>query len=99
MRGTVAALVLLGGGAGCDLQDAGESAFAGTAAYRLVDLSHAYSENTLAWPSDPSGFVLTELASGETPAGYFYSAYSLSLPEPIYSYSKQEFKLEYTFKK
>ena len=81
MRGTVAAFVLLGGGVGCDLQNAGEPAFGGTDAYRLVDLSHAYSEDTLIWPSDPSGFVLTELASGETPAGYFYSAYLLNLPE------------------
>lgn len=81
MRGTVAAFALLGGAVGCDLQNAGEPAFGGTDAYRLVDLSHAYSEDTPIWPGDPSGFVLTELASGETPAGYFYSAYSLNLPE------------------
>ena len=49
--------------------------------YRIVDLSHAYSESTLYWPTSPSKFVLTELAFGETPGGYFYSAYSLSTPE------------------
>ena len=85
MRKTVTAFVLLGCVGGCDLRDADEptanAALEGMAPYRLVDLTHAYSEETVIWPGDPSGFVLTELASGETPEGYFYSAYSLSLPE------------------
>ena len=49
--------------------------------YRLVDLTHAYSERTLYWPTSPSKFELTELAYGETRQGYFYSAYSLCTPE------------------
>ncbi len=49
--------------------------------HRLVDLTHAYNVNTVYWPTSPSKFELTELAYGETPAGYFYSAYSLCTPE------------------
>ena len=49
--------------------------------YRLVDLTHAYNEETLYWPTAPSRFELTELAAGETPAGYFYSAYAVCTPE------------------
>ena len=49
--------------------------------YRVVDLTHVYGESTLYWPTDPSKFVLDELAFGETPQGYFYSAYTLCTPE------------------
>ncbi len=51
------------------------------AAYRLVDLSHAYGDETVYWPTAASRFELTELAYGRTDAGYFYSAYELSTPE------------------
>jgi kynurenine formamidase len=49
--------------------------------YRLVDLSHTYSEDTLYWPTSPSAFEKTELNFGTTEAGYFYSAYSVCTPE------------------
>lgn len=49
--------------------------------YRLVDLSHAYGNNTLYWPTSPSAFELQELAHGMTDAGYFYSAFTLCTPE------------------
>lgn len=49
--------------------------------YRMVDLSYTYGDNTLYWPTSPSKFALDEIAYGETPQGYFYSAYSLSTPE------------------
>ena len=49
--------------------------------YRLVDLTHAYNSDTVYWPTAPSRFELTELAYGETPAGYFYSAYAVCTPE------------------
>lgn len=49
--------------------------------YRLVDLSHAYGEDTLYWPTSPSAFEKTELAYGETEGGWFYSAYSICTPE------------------
>lgn len=49
--------------------------------YRLVDLSHAYGEDTLYWPTSPSAFEKKELAFGETESGWFYSAYSICTPE------------------
>jgi kynurenine formamidase len=42
---------------------------------RWVDLSHAYSDETIYWPTDSLGFQFEELAFGETELGYFYSAY------------------------
>ena len=49
--------------------------------YRLVDLTHSYNEATIYWPTSPSRFELTELARGEQPAGFFYSAYAVCSPE------------------
>ena len=49
--------------------------------YRLVDLSHAFDESTLYWPTAPSRFVLERLSHGVTEAGYFYSANAFCAPE------------------
>ena len=49
--------------------------------YRLVDLTHAFGPRTLFWPTAPSGFRLEQLAFGQTPGGYFYSAYAFAAPE------------------
>ena len=49
--------------------------------HRLVDLTHAYDEHTVFWPSGPARFDLKQLHYGETDAGFFYSAYSFCLPE------------------
>jgi kynurenine formamidase len=48
---------------------------------RLIDLSHRFDERTLYWPTAPSGFQLTPLHRGATPAGFFYSANSFCAPE------------------
>ena len=48
---------------------------------RMVDLSHAYGDDTLFWPTSPSVFEHTELHYGLTEAGYFYSAYTFCTPE------------------
>lgn len=47
----------------------------------VVDLTHAYDEKTLFWPTSPSTFQLTELSKGKTPGGWFYSANSFCTPE------------------
>jgi kynurenine formamidase len=47
----------------------------------LVDLTHPLDASTLYWPTSPSAFELTTLASGMTPGGYFYSSYKLCTPE------------------
>ncbi len=49
--------------------------------YRLVDLSHAFDESTLYWPTAPSRFALERLSHGMTEAGYFYSASAFCTPE------------------
>jgi len=49
--------------------------------YTLVDLTHSYNEDTIYWPTSPSRFELEQLAFGETPGGWFYSANTLCTPE------------------
>lgn len=48
---------------------------------RLVDLSYAYDQDTLYWPTSPSRFELTRLNHGVNEAGYFYSANTFCTPE------------------
>ena len=45
-----------------------------------IDLSYAYSEETIYWPT-ADGFQIDEVSYGETEAGYFYSAYNISTAE------------------
>ena len=47
----------------------------------VVDLTYAFDERTLYWPSSPSRFELKELSRGPTPGGYFYSANLFAAPE------------------
>src|SRR3954465_4034984 len=47
----------------------------------IVDLSYAFDEHTLYWPSSPSGFELKKLAYGPTAGGDFYSSYLYSAAE------------------
>ncbi|GMR12953.1 MAG: cyclase family protein [Gemmatimonadota bacterium] len=47
---------------------------------RWVDLSYAFSDETIYWPT-AEPFRLKEQANGETEAGYFYSAYTFSTAE------------------
>jgi kynurenine formamidase len=50
-------------------------------AWRLVDLTHAYGDDTVFWPSGPAHFELKQLHYGDTPGGFFYSAYTFCSPE------------------
>ena len=47
---------------------------------RLVDLSHAYDEQTVFWPT-ADGFKLEKVAEGVTPQGYYYAANNFSTAE------------------
>ncbi len=51
------------------------------AAAEIVDLSHAFDERTIYWPTAPSTFALTRLSFGPTAAGFFYAANSFCTPE------------------
>lgn len=48
---------------------------------RLIDLTYAYDDDTLYWPTSPSTFKMEQLAYGPTEGGYFYSANVVSTPE------------------
>lgn len=49
--------------------------------YNLVDLTHNYNKDTIYWPTSPSRFDKETLYKGKTPAGFYYSAYSICTPE------------------
>jgi kynurenine formamidase len=51
------------------------------AAFELVDLSHAFGERTLYWPTSLTRFEVDTLAYGQTSASYFYSSFAFSAPE------------------
>jgi kynurenine formamidase/D-alanyl-D-alanine dipeptidase len=48
---------------------------------RVVDLTHAFDEKTLYWPTSPTAFELRTLSKGKTPGGWFYEANSFCTPE------------------
>ena len=50
-------------------------------ALRIVDLTYAFDDKTLYWPTAPSTFELNRLAHGKTEAGFFYAANSFCTPE------------------
>jgi kynurenine formamidase len=49
--------------------------------YRIIDLTHAFDDNTVYWPTSPSRFELKPLAFGKTPGGYFYASFVMCTPE------------------
>jgi len=89
--GVVAGLFLSGLLAGCTAPAppaASETAETAAAAapldltgYELVDLTYPFGEDTIYWPTAPSGFELEQLAHGPTDAGFFYAANAFSAPE------------------
>jgi kynurenine formamidase len=48
---------------------------------RIVDLTHAFDERTIYWPTSPSTFTLERLSFGLAPGGFFYAANSFCAPE------------------
>ncbi len=47
----------------------------------VIDLTYAFDENTIYWPTSPSSFQLDTLSYGRTPGGWFYSANRICTPE------------------
>jgi len=75
-----ACLALLGAGLlAADAARAGEPL--DLSGYELVDLTHAFGPDTVAWPTAPSAFELETLTAGETPGGWFYAAKRIHTPE------------------
>jgi kynurenine formamidase len=46
-----------------------------------IDLSYSFSDSTLYWPNNSTGFQLDTQANGFTQAGYFYSSNNFCSPE------------------
>ncbi len=51
-----------------------------TALGTAIDLTHAFDERAIFWPTE-EGFVLERGSAGRTPAGYFYAAHRMRLAE------------------
>ena len=66
--------------AGCARDEPAEPSPSPLMAGQLVDLSHAYDQQTIFWPT-AEGFRLHKDSEGVTPAGYYYSANSFSTSE------------------
>lgn len=75
---TFALLLLLAAGCRAAPDDAPEAEIAPVfdgSRGRWVDLTHAFSDSTIYWPTDTAGFTLEQLSYGPTPGGWFYAAY------------------------
>jgi kynurenine formamidase len=47
----------------------------------VIDLTHAFGEDTIYWPTDTEGFVLETVSQGMTDAGYWYEAHRFRAAE------------------
>lgn len=48
---------------------------------RVVDLTYAFDDKTIYWPTSPSTFKLDRLSYGKTEAGFFYASNAICTPE------------------
>lgn len=48
---------------------------------RVVDLTYAFDDKTIYWPTSPTTFQLNRLSYGKTEAGFFYASNAFCTPE------------------
>jgi kynurenine formamidase len=48
---------------------------------KVVDLTYAFDEKTIYWPTSPTTFKLDRLSYGKTEAGFFYASNAFCTPE------------------
>ena len=48
---------------------------------KWIDLTYSFSDSTLYWPNNPTGFKLDTQMNGITPTGYYYASNTFSAPE------------------
>ena len=48
-----------------------------------IDLTYPFSEKTLYWPNNPTGFEFDTLFEGHTEKGFYYSSFSFHAPENV----------------
>ena len=66
---------------GCDNQKNSDDAAKFLASGKWIDLTYSFSNETLYWPNNPTGFKLDTQVNGVTPAGFYYSSNTFSAPE------------------
>ena len=74
-------LVLATAVVGCQMPVDDHSAVFDSTGGRWIDLTHAFSESTIYWPTDTEGFRLEEIAFGPTEGGWFYASYRFASAE------------------
>ncbi len=62
----------------CGSKEKNEHPLAGL---KWIDLTHTHDTNTLFWPNNERPYEHHTDAEGRTPAGYYYSSYSICTPE------------------
>ena len=48
---------------------------------KWIDLTYEFSDKTLYWPNNPTGFKLDTQFNGITPAGFYYASNAFFTPE------------------
>ena len=66
---------------GCKRAKHDDSAAQFFASGKWIDLTYSFSEQTLYWPNNPTGFKLDTQVNGITPAGFYYASNAFSAPE------------------
>ncbi|HEX6901274.1 MAG TPA: cyclase family protein [Thermoanaerobaculia bacterium] len=51
------------------------------AGVKVVDLTYAFDDKTIYWPTSPTSFKLDRLSYGKTEAGFFYASNAFCTPE------------------
>ena len=74
-------LVLATAVVGCQMPVDDHSAVFDSTGGRWIDLTHAFSESTIYWPTDTEGFRLEEIAFGPTEGVWFYASYRFASAE------------------
>ena len=74
-------LILIIAFIGCNQPTKKTSLAAQLAKGKWIDLGHDFSEKTIYWPNNPTGFKLDTQFNGITAAGFYYSSNFFSSPE------------------
>lgn len=67
--------------AACKRAKHNDSAAQFFASGKWIDLTYSFSEQTLYWPNNHTGFKLDTQVNGITPAGFYYASNAFSAPE------------------
>ena len=77
----IVGVALLAALAPTDRAAASDPAPPSLASARVIDLTYAFDEKTIYWPTSPSAFELKPLARGVVPGGWFYASNAFCTPE------------------